>query len=337
MAKENEGDPRRRGRLARDAREKGLAPSAEGVTLGSSKQIEHERGGRRSGPSERAGNRKLTAAKPVPPSPAWPPRPVPHWDPAAVGADVNPGELSYRDVIYEVGRRIGRDFERAKAATTATVTAVARMLPGPERVRLLQAMPPGLYGDEAVDPLDGEAGLNRFVAEAGRLAGDPPEQALLHAQAVLRVLDERDGGLVRSLHLPDDVRDLFAEPPTGGGLTGPEGQTPPLTTGELQAEMASLPYWAVEGRALCRTIELPRENLDRVLDLIAGIQRELGRAPHIGRVDENTATLALRTLSVNAVTRLDVELAHRIDDAIDAAGAGIAGPRGKPEAGPRRV
>jgi pterin-4a-carbinolamine dehydratase len=324
VPKKREGDEQRRAHLARDARRRGDTPSGSGVTLGSSKQFEHEERAHRSGPSGRAGERKLTAEKPIPPTPPRPSRIPPKWDPAAVRADPNPGELSYRDVISEVGRRARLDFERARAATASTVTALARLVDEPDRSRLLWIMPAGLYGEEATQSLDGGRNLTGFVAEVARLAGEPPEQALLQAQTVLGVIDERDGGLLRSLPLPDDIRGLTGAAPTGGGLTGPAGQTPPLTGDELRAALDDLPYWSCEGRALCRTIQLPRENLDRVLQWLAGLESQPGRGPHIGRVDETTATLVVRTLSVDAVTRLDVDLAHRVDAAIEEVGASIA-------------
>jgi pterin-4a-carbinolamine dehydratase len=50
----------------------------------------------------------------------------------------------------------------------------------------------------------------------------------------------------------------------------------------------------------------------------------VGRAPHIGRLGPDTARLVVRTTSVDAVTRLDADLAHRVDAAIFEAGAGMA-------------
>jgi pterin-4a-carbinolamine dehydratase len=43
----------------------------------------------------------------------------------------------------------------------------------------------------------------------------------------------------------------------------------------------------------------------------------------VTRADRENATLVVRTTSVDAVTSADIDLAHRLDDAIDQAGAGI--------------
>ena len=68
-----------------------------------------------------------------------------------------------------------------------------------------------------------------------------------------------------------------------------------------------------------------QESIDRAEDtaaaeaaMVAGVA--LGR---IGRPEEGTATLVVRTNRVDAVTALDVELAHRVDAAIEEAGAGL--------------
>ncbi|WP_213453582.1 DUF2267 domain-containing protein [Rhizomonospora bruguierae] len=322
-AKKREGDEQRRARLARDARERGVTPSASGATLGSSKQVEHRDGARRGGPPTDAGQRKRTPDQPIPASPPRPVRTAPKWDPEAVGA-AGPGGLNYRDVITEVGRRAGLDFERARAATTATVTTLARIVAQPERELLLDSVPPGLYGDGTDDPLDGRPDLTRFVSEVGRSAGEPPEEALYQAQTVLRILDERDAALIDALHLPADIRGLTGAEPAGGGVSGPTGQTAPLTDGEVSAALAALPYWTREGSALCRTLSLPRANLDRVIQRLAALHRDEGRGPHIGRVDEGTVTLAVRTSRVDAITRRDIDLARRVDAVIDEVGAGIA-------------
>ncbi|GAA0222726.1 hypothetical protein GCM10009539_04920 [Cryptosporangium japonicum] len=64
MAKEMEGDNRKRRALAREARAEDRSPSESGVTLGSSKQREHTRTGRRDGPPP-AGAHKPGAHAPV--------------------------------------------------------------------------------------------------------------------------------------------------------------------------------------------------------------------------------------------------------------------------------
>jgi hypothetical protein len=75
---------------------------------------------------------------------------------------------------------------------------------------------------------------------------------------------------------------------------------------------------------LTRTIALPRANLDRVLGLLARLRPQTGRGPRIGRASGDLAVITVRTGRQEEVTALDVELAHRVDAAIDEAGAGVA-------------
>jgi pterin-4a-carbinolamine dehydratase len=83
--------------------------------------------------------------------------------------------------------------------------------------------------------------------------------------------------------------------------------------------------WNGGPRALSRTIVLPPDDLDRVLRRLERLRQELGRGPKISRPDRETAVLVVRTGSVDAVTAQDIELAHRVDAAIEEAGAGMAG------------
>jgi pterin-4a-carbinolamine dehydratase len=128
--------------------------------------------------------------------------------------------------------------------------------------------------------------------------------------------------------LPDYVRDLIPPPPTDGGPVGADGHSAPLTDQELHDALRRLPMWVGNSRALMRTIELPADNLDRVLWHLDRLREEIGRGPHIGREDKSTATLVVRTRRADAVTALDIELAHRIDTAIFDAGAEMSSSDG---------
>ncbi|MEV1147918.1 4a-hydroxytetrahydrobiopterin dehydratase, partial [Micromonospora sp. NPDC049799] len=115
--------------------------------------------------------------------------------------------------------------------------------------------------------------------------------------------------------------------PVGSPVVGhlvEASRTPPLRGDELNEALNGLPYWSGDGQALTRTVELPPDNLDRVLDRLDRLRVETGRGPRIGRPDATTAVLTVRSRQAGAVTAQDVDLAHTIDDAIDEAGAGMA-------------
>jgi len=325
--KQMEGDNQRRRALARQAREQGRRPSEVGVTLGADKQLESLDRSRRDGPPQ-AGSRKPNAERggPVtpPPAPAERPMPMPDDSVNPVGTDV--AVIGYRDLVSEVGRRAGVDFEQARAAAGATVTALARALDEADRQRLLDAVPGQLCDERSLAAGNRSRDLPGFLDEVARLTHRSPEQARYQAQATLSALVEQDRQLIESLDLPEALRDLLGPPPAGGGLVDPAGATAALTDEELRAALDDLPYWSGDRRRLVRTIELPSENLDRVLGRLARLRPETGRGPMVGRESPGTAVLTVWTRSLDAVTGLDVALAHQIDDAIDEVGAGVASP-----------
>ncbi|WP_431931422.1 DUF2267 domain-containing protein [Micromonospora sp. RP3T] len=321
MRKQMEGDNQRRRALARQAREQGRRPSETGASLSASKQVtsldQHER----SGPPP-AGRHKpdSTRGGPAPPAVgvAERPRPLPD-PPSGRGAT-----LGYRDLVDDVSRRAGVDFAEAKVAAEATVLALARALDEAERERLLAAVPVKLHDVVPVDGVARRQDLPGFLAEVGRRSRLTPEQARYQAEATLAALADADADLIGSLRVPDGLRDLLGPADFGGGLVGASSATAPLTESELRDALATLPYWSSDRRSLVRTIELPGGNLDRVLDRLDRLRAEGGRGPQIGRPDPDNAVLTVRTQQTDGVTTADVALAHRVDDAIDEAGAGMA-------------
>jgi pterin-4a-carbinolamine dehydratase/uncharacterized protein (DUF2267 family) len=321
--KQMEGNNEQRRTRARRAREQAQAPSEAGVTLGASKQREHVERAHRDGPPTAGSHKPLPhdpiEGTPPPPDLQWPRTP----GGVSVGhADDGPEQIRYRELVAEVGHRVDLGFTDARLAAEATVTVLARALDPADRRRLLEAVPTGLHDAYATNVPYDPSGLPGFLHQVATIVHRTPDQARYLAQAVLSVMSEQDGELMASLRLPEYVRDLLA-PPAEGGVVGVDGRTPPLTDDELRAALARLPLWSGDRRALVRTIALPPGNLERVLGRLADLKREGGRGPHIGRPDDDVATLVVRTSRVNAVTALDIELAHRVDAAIEEAGAGM--------------
>ncbi|MER7459613.1 DUF2267 domain-containing protein [Micromonospora sp. NPDC126480] len=320
MRKQMEGDNQRRRTLARQARERGRQPSETGASLSATKQLTSLDQGRRHGPAP-AGRRKpdTTRGGPAPPPAGIPenPRPIPDPGPAGVTT------MGYQELVDEVSRRAGVDFRTAKVGAEATVLALAWALGEAERRRLLSAVPMSLHDVTPVDGIESHADLPGFLAEVGRLSGRTPEQARYQAEATLAALADRDGDLVESLHVPDGLRDLLAPPEPGGGVVGATTTTPPLGDTQLREALVDLPYWSGDRDGLSRTVELPADNLDRVLDRLDRLRQDTGRGPRIGRPDATTAVVTVRSRQAGAVTAQDVDLAHAVDDAIDEAGAGI--------------
>lgn len=233
--------------------------------------------------------------------------------------------VKYEDLLAAVSGMTGTGSGVARAAAEATIAALARMLPTEERDRLLATLPAELTDDFPMGGGPRDWDQRDFVREVSLLGRRTPEQARLRAQAVLSALAEQEPRLMAGLTLPDDVRALVTPPEAGGGISGPTGHEAPLTAAEVTAALRRLPAWTGDTRALRRTIELPPENLDRVLERLRRLRENGGRGPKVRRGDGGTAELTVSTASIGAVTVRDVELAARIDDLIDAAGAGMAG------------
>ncbi len=322
MRKQMEGDNQRRRALAREARERGRRPSQTGASLSASKQITSLDQRERSGPQP-AGRHKpnTTRGGPAPPPAGIPERPRPRPDQAPGTARVT--TLGYRDLVDDVSRRAGVDFSTAKVAAEATVLALAWALDDAERERLLEAVPVKLHDVVPVDGIERRRDLPGFLAEVGRRSRLTPEQARYQAEATLAALADADGDLVESLRVPEELRDLLAPPEPGGGLVGPKSATAPLTEQELRDALGRLPYWSSDRQSLVRTIELPADSLERVLDRLDQLRAETGRGPQIGRPDPDSAVITVRSRQVDGVTAQDVDLAGRVDAAIDEAGAGM--------------
>ncbi|BCJ64939.1 DUF2267 domain-containing protein [Polymorphospora rubra] len=325
MAKEMEGDNKKRRALAAAAREQGRTAVEAGASLGGSKQREHARRKERAGPQP-AGARKPGPQAPRPDLPPGPETPRPPHSPPYGDTVADPGvlRLRYRELVSEVGDRTGVGFDQAKGAARATVSVLARALPEPDRQRLLDALPTELsQGQDVSEPYYGR-GLSGFVQQVAGLAQRPPEQALLQTQAVLGAIAAQDGQLLDSLELPDFLTDLTHPPAPGGGLVGPNRHTAPLDEDELIAALRRLPGWTGNASALTRTLTLPPDQLDRVLARLDQLKIDSGRGPRISRPDDWTAQLVVQTTNARAVTALDVDLAALINDAIDEAAAGLA-------------
>lgn len=324
MRKQMEGDNQRRRTLARQARERGQQPSGDGTTLGASKQLTHLDRGKRAGPPP-AGVHKPDSSRggPVPSPVGRPANPRP--GPRPGGTTPGATGTGYRELVGEVGRRTGVDFRDAKVGAEATVLVLSRALDDADRDRLLRAVPMSLHDVTPIDGVERHRDLPGFLAEVARISGRTPEQARYQAEATLAALAARDGDLVASLRVPEGLRDLLAAPQPGGGLVGAGGAVAPLNADELRAALADLPYWSVRGPALSRSIALPPANLDRVLDRLDRLRADTGRGPRITRQTGASAVLTVGSRQADAVTAQDVDLAHLVDDAIEEAGAGMAG------------
>jgi pterin-4a-carbinolamine dehydratase len=328
MAKEMEGDNRKRRALARAAREEGHSASEAGVSLGSSKQRSHVDHAER---TDRDGPPPEGAHKPGPraPRPQEAPEPAPTWPrrpglPDDSSPDVGAVRLRYRELVTSAAEHMGTDFDAAREASRATVSVLARLLEEADRRRLLDAVPAELTQGQDLSTPTQRRDVVGFVQEVSGALHCPPDQARIRAQAVLLSIAAQNADVLESLHLPQDAAELTRAPEPGGGLVGPDGHTAALDEEELQTALRRLPDWTGDSQAITRTLVLPPDQLERVLLQVARLKQEVGRGPRISRTAEETAQFVVRTTNAGAVTALDIDLALLVDQAITRANAGLA-------------
>jgi uncharacterized protein (DUF2267 family) len=231
--------------------------------------------------------------------------------------------IEYREFIEAVSRSAGIDHRSARRVAQATFVTIAERLDDDSRQRLAAALPPLFrqYLPRQAGPRDWDlAALMREISQRGL---QPPEQARVRAQVVLATLADREPDLPSWLPLPDDIRELFTSPEVGGGITGVTGHLAPLNPEEVDAALRRLPDWEGDTSGLRRTIVLPPDSLDRVLDRIESLRQNLGGGVYTRRNDGN-AEVTVKTATVDAVTAPDVDIAASIDGLIDEFGAGMS-------------
>ena len=98
-----------------------------------------------------------------------------------------------------------------------------------------------------------------------------------------------------------------------------------LTDDEITRQLADLPAWRREGEALVAAHTAPDFPAGiRLVGEVAEVAEQMQHHPDID-IRWTTVSWVLSTHSEGGLTQLDVELAHRIEEAARAAGAVAAG------------
>ncbi|MFT4294287.1 MAG: 4a-hydroxytetrahydrobiopterin dehydratase [Micropruina sp.] len=98
-----------------------------------------------------------------------------------------------------------------------------------------------------------------------------------------------------------------------------------LTEDEVDRQLAELPGWRRDGDALVAVIEAP--GFPAAVALVDAVAEEAERFNHHPDIDIRWRTThwRLSTHDAGGITQLDIELAHRIAECADAAGARFVG------------
>lgn len=232
--------------------------------------------------------------------------------------------ITHERLVEDVAARTRLATGEAGHVLRVALAVLAHRLPAPQRRRLRQAVP-GPERDAAmavVPPATG--GRSELLEEIARNLQTTVERALFLARAALSPLAEADPGLTRELRgvLPREFGVLFEAPDPyperrHAGVDAPAA----LTEEELDAELSRRPQWSGDAHHLTRVVALPDDRLPPLLSQLDRDAEDLNHRYEHHRVADGVS-FTVHTRSIDAVTRLDLDLADRIDAAVVAVGSG---------------
>jgi pterin-4a-carbinolamine dehydratase/uncharacterized protein (DUF2267 family) len=235
--------------------------------------------------------------------------------------------IQYQTLIEAAGAQADTaDSDEARRGVEAVIGAVAVALDEPERGRLAGTLPSSLRGAADVSgagtPVTDDADL---VREVSNRTGCPPERARRYTHAVLATLTDTDPDVAQAiagrLPLSEDLFSPIVEGVTPRSSGVSSRLTPRLLEREdVAQELGRLTGWEGNERRLRRTVVLPADRVRPLRNAVARAEQEM---THHAQVEEaqGTVTFEVWTHSLDRVTDLDIELARRINEAVDAVGA----------------
>ena len=236
--------------------------------------------------------------------------------------------MRHQEFLAGVATRGGfAETDDARRAADAVLATLAEHLPGDDRTALVEALPNLLEVESGVDRANGgggtptEAGL---VDEVARRSGWAPERARYALTAVIGQLGAEDADLGERIGrvVPADLRGTGPTLPPDAASEGAQGRPQPVDADELARELQRLPEWSGDVSGIERTVELPPERLDLVLERLRRAESELGARLRIVDRTPTSLTVRARTESMQVVAAIDLDLAARFDEIVGAIGAG---------------
>ncbi len=229
--------------------------------------------------------------------------------------------LEYQTFVSTVGRHLGvDDTAQVRAGIEAVLGAVDQFLDADARGRLAAELPGSLRSAISTAGATREATTDRFVGIVASLGGYPNERARYVAQAVLAgiaELDETAAGVIRPV-LPDEtlMSPLGQGPAPAGSGVATRRQPEILDPEDVQHFLAGAPGWTGDETRLVRTVEVAPERVDPLIEAVRRIQSELD---HHATIEQGPGgvTFTVWTHTLSRVTDLDLQLARRIDEAVD--------------------
>ncbi|MFC5137447.1 DUF2267 domain-containing protein [Actinomycetospora rhizophila] len=212
----------------------------------------------------------------------------------------------------------------ARRAADAVLATVAAHLPADDRDALADALPNLLEQESGVDrQADGgtpsEAGL---VDEVARRTGWTAERARYALTAVTGQLQAEDGDVGARITriLPPSLLGAGPTQPPDAASEAAQGRPQPVDDDELARTLQQrLTAWAGDRAGIERTVSLPSEQLDLLLERLRAVEHETGQRLRIVERTPTSLTVRARTERHEVVTAGDLDLAGRFDELVASA------------------
>ncbi|PVZ12861.1 DUF2267 domain-containing protein [Actinomycetospora cinnamomea] len=234
--------------------------------------------------------------------------------------------MRHQEFLAGVATRGGfAQTDDARRAADAVLATLAEHLPSDDRDALAKALPNLLEQEAGVDTAGGggtptEAGL---VDEVARRSGWEPERARYALTAVIGQLNAEDADLGERIGrvVPEDLRGSGPTVPPDAASVGAQGRPQPVDPDELERVLRQLTDWSGDVSGIERTVSLPAEHLDLVLERLRAAESEIGARLRIVERTPTSLTVRARTESMGVVAALDLDLAARFDDIVASVGS----------------
>ena len=231
----------------------------------------------------------------------------------------------YSAFLDDVRAQVAGTSEEARSASDAVLSVLAQLLDEPDRTTVAAALPNMLQAALDAPPERSPNTGTAVVGDVAKRLGCAPERARYLTQAVLSTVAKNapDAADAIGRALPD-AADLLT--PINDGMA-PTGSAVPidadpvlLTQEEIERRLQALVGWQGDTHRLERVVSLPEDHVEPLVQLVHRAEQELVHHARI-ECERGDVTFRVWTHSLDRVTDLDLELADRINQAVERVGS----------------
>ncbi|MDD7941931.1 DUF2267 domain-containing protein [Actinomycetospora lutea] len=235
--------------------------------------------------------------------------------------------MRHQEFLAGVATRGGFvETDDARRAADAVLATVAAHLPADDRDALADALPNLLQQESGVDRQtdSGAPTEEGLVEEVARRTGWTPERARYALTAVTGQLQAEDDDIGARITrvLPPSLLGAGPTLPPDAASEAAQGRPQPVDEDELaQTLQQRRTAWSGDRAGIERTVSLPSEHIDLLLERLRAVEHETGRRLRIVDRTPTSLTVRARTERQEFVTADDLDLAARFDDLVAAVGS----------------